>query len=202
VTTSPLVLSIFAWVRRRDRPVPAQWIGLAVALCGVVLIAGSDWRLSGSSLAGDGLAFAGACAMAGYLLVARRLGHGLRLASFSWGATSMGALVLLGLAGLSGSLRLASLDALGYLALSALVPQLVGHSLLTWALRHARPVAVGLATVGEPALATGWGWLWLGESVAWSVGLGCLLTLSAVGTGVWIEGRSQMRARSGALPAA
>lgn len=60
------------------------------------------------------------------------------------------------------------------------MPQLVGHNLLTWALRHATPTAVGIATVGEPVGSTLLAWLWLGERVGQLAGAGAVVTLLAV----------------------
>ena len=75
-----------------------------------------------------------------------------------------------------------------YVLLAALIPQLVGHSLLTWVLRHTRPTVVGIATVGEPVGATLLGWLWLGETVGPDVLAGCAIVVSAVALSVWRVG--------------
>ena len=64
--------------------------------------------------------------------------------------------------------------------LAALVPQLIGHNLLTWALRHTQPATVAMAVVAEPVGAAALGWIWLGESVTMPVAAGCALTLAAV----------------------
>ena len=42
----------------------------------------------------------------------------------------------------------ASIEALGYLALAAIFPQLIGHTLLTWSLRYTTPTVVGITTLG------------------------------------------------------
>ena len=82
--------------------------------------------------------------------------------------------------GASGSLAVPSTEALGWIALSALVPQVVGHTLLTFALRRATPTEVGLATAAEPVLSTLLAWLWLREVPTALVLGGCAVTLVGV----------------------
>ncbi|MCZ7583442.1 MAG: EamA family transporter [Deltaproteobacteria bacterium] len=87
----------------------------------------------------------------------------------------------MGTAGVSGiTVEPASGRAFFYIVLAALVPQLIGHNILTWALRHTKPMVVSMAVVGEPVGATILGYFWLGESVAATTALGCAITLAAV----------------------
>jgi drug/metabolite transporter (DMT)-like permease len=119
--------------------------------------------------------------MAAYLVLGRSLGKQMDVWAFSGIATGVGAALLLGSAVVLGVSPVPpSLGAFGYLVLAALVPQLIGHSLLTWSLRHARPTVVGISTVGEPVGSTLLGLFWLGEQVPWVVALGCAVTLGAV----------------------
>ena len=56
----------------------------------------------------------------------------------------------------------------------------MGHTLLTWTLRHTGPTVVGMATVGEPVGASLLGYLVLGEAVGPWAAVGCGITLFAV----------------------
>lgn len=181
VTATPVLLAAVAGFSGRDVPVPRLRASLALAVVGVMLIGGADFGRSSSALMGDALALVGAAAMAGYLVLVRGLGGSLHVLGFSGIACAVGGVVL-GLTGLLAGVDMApsSITALGYLALAALLPQVIGHSLLTWSLRHATPVAVGVATVGEPVGATLLGWFWLAEAVPVQVGVGCVVTLLAV----------------------
>ncbi len=175
VTSTPLMLAVVGLVTGRDRPTRRLWGSLGLALVGVSLIGGAD------ALTGDAFALAGGAAMAGYLIVARRLGDEMDLWPFMAIATAVGGVSMMGLAAALGiPLSAASDEALFYLVLAALVPQLVGHGLLTWTLRHTTPTTVGMATVGEPVGAAALGWLWLGEKVGPVTMLGCAVTLCAV----------------------
>ena len=71
--------------------------------------------------------------------------------------------------------------------LAALLPQLVGHTLLTWSVRHVRPTVVGMATVGEPVGAAILASVWPGieEAIAPQLAVGCAVTLAAVLLALW-----------------
>jgi drug/metabolite transporter (DMT)-like permease len=182
VTATPLLLAIVAVVTGTDKPDARLWISIGLAAVGLSLIGGYDVLVTSTeALIGDGLALLGAAAMAGYLLIGRRLGDELHVLGFAAIATFVGA-ICTGLAATAVGIPLepASFEALFYLALAALIPQLIGHNLLTWSLRHASPTSVGIATVGEPVGATLLGWFWLGEHVSPIVMLGCSVTLVGV----------------------
>jgi drug/metabolite transporter (DMT)-like permease len=181
VTASPLLLAFIGLATGRDRPSRRLWLALGVAVVGLAVVGSRDAAAGADSLTGDGLALLGALAMAVYLLLGRRLGSALDLWAYTGVATAVGALSLvLAAVALGVPLAPASGEALGYLLLAALVPQLVGHSLLTWSLRHAAPAVVGTATLGEPVGATLLAWLWLGEAADPWVVVGCAVTLVAV----------------------
>ena len=189
VTSTPLLLGVFAMATGRDRPGRRMWIAIGLACVGVAVISGSDWAFSAKALLGDGLALVGAAGMAGYLLLARGLGRDLDVWLFSTIATAVGGVVLMSTALASGIDPVPpSWTAMGYLALAAAIPQMIGHTSFTWALRHAKPTVVATATVGEPVGATILAWLWLGETVGGAVMLGCGLTLGSVILAIWAAG--------------
>jgi drug/metabolite transporter (DMT)-like permease len=68
--------------------------------------------------------------------------------------------------------------------MSALVPQVIGHSLLTRAVRHTTPTVVALATTSEPVLSALFAIPILGEVPSALVALGCAITLAGVVLGV------------------
>jgi drug/metabolite transporter (DMT)-like permease len=103
--------------------------------------------------------------------------------SFTGIAAGTGSVLLLGTAVLQGlPVTAASSEALGYIVLAALVPQLIGHTLLTWSVGHVRPTVVGMAAVGEPVGAAALAAFWPGieESISPVIGLGCAVTLASV----------------------
>lgn len=182
VTATPLVLGIHGVLTGRDRPSSRLWWALATAILGIALIGANDVGLGGDAIWGDLLALLGAIAMAVYLLVSRRLASDMHVWSFAATATSVGSCSMLVTAGLLGlPLLPATHESFLWILAAALIPQLIGHTLLTWAVQYASPTKVGLATLGEPVGAAFLGWVVLAEPVGPLVGIGCAITLVAVG---------------------
>lgn len=186
VTTTPLVLALIALASGRDRPGPRALAGVALGGGGVALLALSqepDATATDGSSAGIALALVGAATMAGYFLVGRRvrLPTWRESLAFSGVAAAIGGAVLLVCAALAGApLAPADLDEAAVVIGAAALPQLVGHSLLTWALTETTPTVVALSTLGEPIGAALLAAAFLGEPLT---GLGlaaCALTLGAV----------------------
>jgi drug/metabolite transporter (DMT)-like permease len=188
-----VVGGVLGWWRGRAARARREVVGIAITTVGVLAIGASDASFSGDALLGDALALAGAIAMALYLLVARELGDALAPFSFSALAAGIGALALAPAIAISALLGreivMPDASALGWIALSALLPQVVGHSLLTRALRTATPTAVGLATCSEPVLSSVLAALLLSEVPAGAVIIGCVITLAGVLIGVPREAR-------------
>jgi drug/metabolite transporter (DMT)-like permease len=181
VTATPLLLALLSFATRKDRPERRHWLSIALALVGLSLIGWADLSLSHDALIGDGLALIGAVAMAFYLLLVRGAGAELDVFAFAGIATAVGAISLFGAAlVLRVPIEFHSSESLLWAALAALVPQLIGHNLLMWALRHSTPTVVGITTVGEPVGASLLAWLWLGERPSTLVFAGCGITLAAV----------------------
>jgi drug/metabolite transporter (DMT)-like permease len=188
VTATPLFLGLAALLTGADRPQRRHWYALLGAFVGLLIISHHDLAVSVDTLVGDLLALLGAAAMAIYLLVSRRLGDALEPLSFTGVAAGTGALLLLGAAWCQGiPIAAANSEAMGYIVLAALVPQLVGHTLLTWSVRHVRPTVVGMATVGEPVGAAVLASFWPGieEAIAPMIALGCGVTLTSVLVALW-----------------
>lgn len=183
VTASPIFLAIVAAMRGQDRPSRSLVGAIALTTVGVAIIGSADARFDPVALEGDLLALVGAVAMGGYLLVARELGDALDAAAFSGTCAAIGAAVLFAGWALGGSFaELGAIGELGWLwiALAALIPQAIGHTLLTRALHRATPTVVGLATCSEPVLSTLLAIVLLHETPPAIVALGCAVTLAGV----------------------
>jgi len=189
VTATPLLLAILGWLSRTDAPTSRLWLGIALATAGTALIGAADASGPDGALLGDVLALLGALAMAAYLVVARREQAAIEPVSFSAIAAGSGALFLAVViavrAAILGELpSTPTLPSLGWVAMTALISQLVGHTALTWALRHASPTLVALATTAEPVIASVITLLWLGELPAMLVIVGSAITLCGVVVGM------------------
>ncbi len=181
VTATPLLLATWGLVRRKDPPTRALWLAIGLALTGVMLIGGADLGSSSQALWGDLLALAGASSIAAYFLIVRDLGGDLDAVAFGGLCCAVGAPLLLGTSLVAGvPFEVGEMSDLLWIGAAALIPQLLGHTLITWSLRHTTPTVVGLATVGEPVGSTLLAWLVLGELPTHTVALGCVVVLVAV----------------------
>lgn len=181
VTTTPLLLALLP-VRWRGDPLTWQAVlGILLALAGTGAIAYADAGYAGGALLGDGLALLGAAAMAGHRLLGRRLLGRMSLRIYVAAIYPVAGIVLLAGALTSGEpLAGFSPATYGALALLALLPQLVGHSTLNWALRRLSAVAVSAAVMAEPVGAAALAALFLGELPSWGVVIGGIAVLAGV----------------------
>jgi len=183
VTSTPLMLAGVAMITGRDKPTRRHWLAIALGLLGlcVLSVRGMHAASGTDELWGDALALLGAVAVVFYLLLVRRLGPNVPTMAFLGVPCAVGAILLLGAAAaLDVPIEAASPRALMFIALAALVPQLIGHGALTYALGSLRPTVVGMATVGEPVVATLLAFLFLGEGLDALTALGCAITLGGV----------------------
>lgn len=181
VTTGPLWVLLLSPRFLGARIAGRNVVSFALALIGVVIIVGGDFRLSQRALVGDIMALGGAACAAGYLIVGKRLRREVPLAGYltvvygGAALTLVAAVVALRVAPWPTA-TIAWLPLLGM----ALGPTLVGHTLLNWALAHLEAYRVNLALLLEPVLASLWTWLFLGEAPPLHVVPGAALVLGAL----------------------
>ena len=183
VTTTPLMLALVGLVSGRDKPRPRALMGLGLGVVGVVMLAMSSEDAGGNSVAGVLLALAGAATFGLYLIVAR----GVRLPTlraslgFAGVAGGFGGLLLLMTALLAGAPMLpTTMHEVWVIVGAALLPQLVGHTMLTWAVTKTTPTTVALATLGEPIGSALLAWALLSEALTALGAVACVITLAAV----------------------
>jgi drug/metabolite transporter (DMT)-like permease len=194
VSTTPLWVALMSWAFLRRAPTLGILLGVLVAVAGGAVIAFGDLvgAAGGSAapapLLGDALALVGAIAIAGYLLLGRAAQRrGLGIDAYAGVAYGVAALVLLPLPALVGVPYLDyPASTFGWILALALVPQLVGHTGINYAMRHLDPTRVATATLLEPVGAALLAVALFGEvpSVTTAVGavvllIGVLLTVRA-----------------------
>ncbi len=170
VSTSPLWVALFAWIIWREPITLSSATGLALALCGGVIIsfAETSAAISSRPLLGNILALAGALAVSGYWLIGRRMRRRLGLVPYVTVVYGIAALALLAAASLSHQpLSGFKTATYGWFLLLALLPQLVGHSSFNWALGHLPAAYIAVATLGEPVGAAVLAFLVLNETPSW-----------------------------------
>ena len=192
VTTTPIFVAVAGHYYLSDRLGWLTTAAVIVSIAGGVIIAAGDWAEGERHLYGDALALAGAVAVAGYLLVGRRVRSSIPTLPYIAVVYAVAAVVLIVSAVASGS-QMLGLPAESYfwMAVAALVPQVIGHSLINWALGHWPAVNITLAVRAEPVIAALAAIPVLGEIPAWTVIPGGALLL----VGAYLAIRSEARQR-------
>jgi drug/metabolite transporter (DMT)-like permease len=169
-----------------EAPGGRDWAGIALATAGAAVIAAGDAAgLGGGTRAvlGDLLAFAGALAMAAYLLLGRVARRRLPVSTYAASVYGVAAAVLLPACLLAGS-PLGGYRAASWLALAGVVagPQLLGHTVFNGLLATLSATVVAVTMLLEPAIATLLAWLLFGELPAVTFWAGAPM----VAAGVWL----------------
>lgn len=183
VNTNPVWVALLSWVWLRQPPKLLTLGGIALALAGGSVIAlGGSSNPGPSPALGNALAVLGGLAASFYFLLGREAQHrGFGIGAYIAVAYGVAALVLLPLplllhtsyTGYPG-------QAYVWIALMALIPQLLGHSSLNWAVRWVQPVLVTLVILLEPLGASVWAYFLFGELPGSQVLLGAAILLAGV----------------------
>jgi drug/metabolite transporter (DMT)-like permease len=159
VNTQPVIVALLSAALLHEAPGRRQWIGIAIAVAGAIVVAVPDLSLvvgsSRPALLGDALALVGAITAAFYFLVGRRLRAKLELwpyVALVYGACFLVLVVFAVAVGAplfpQGPHEIAIFSGL------ALGPMLIGHTGANWALRYLPAYVVNVALLGEALGAT------------------------------------------------
>jgi len=181
VTVTPIFVAIASYLLFKERLTRQVIGGIFVCLVGAALIGYGNWQIGSESLFGGLLALLGALAVAGYLIIGRRLRQEISLLSYAFLVYGSAAVMLL------VAVLVCGYPVFGYsgdtymmLVLLAVVPQLMGHMSLVWALRFVSATLVTIAVLGEPVGATVLAFIILDEAPTWSEIVGGVLILAGI----------------------
>jgi drug/metabolite transporter (DMT)-like permease len=204
VSTGPLWVALFSPLFLKEQISRPVLIGMLLALVGGTVIAlGDSCQISGGlvcpsmsgflhgdALLGNFLALVGAWALAGYLMIGRRLRRGMLLVPYIFLVYGVAAVALCTAMLVAGQ-RPVGFSGMTYLwiFLLALVPQLIGHSTFNWVLRYLPTTLVAITTLGEPVGAAVLAYFILQEIPASLTLLGGVLILA----GIYVSSRKKAR---------
>ncbi len=186
VSIAPLFVGVISHFFLKERMSRQMMIGLAIALAGSLIIGLADAGEGTHQVAGDLLAVFSALAVAGYMLIGRKLRApqstaAMSLLGYVFPVYGTAALALMGAASFGGvPLTGYPAEAWLWLVLVAVFPQIVGHSALNWALGHVSATFVAIAVLGEPIGSTLLAWIILHEPPTLSTLIGGLLILTGI----------------------
>jgi drug/metabolite transporter (DMT)-like permease len=156
-----LILMVWGFVAWQRWPQSREWLAILAALGGAAILLGRSFEVSTRTLVGDLFCLLAGLLYAGYLLIlqdARKTLPSWRL--LGWSSAASVPLLLL-IAFLHGE-PVWPHDWWPLVGL-AVSSQLIGQGMLVYSLRHFSPLAIGLALLTQPAIASLAGWLAFGE---------------------------------------
>jgi drug/metabolite transporter (DMT)-like permease len=182
VSTTPVFVAVAAYLLLGERTSILSFAGIALAIAGTVVIAGGGRGAADAAFFGNALALVGAVTMAVYVLIGRSLRTGgVGALSYSIVGYSAAALALLPVALASGAqLWGYSTTTWFWLFVITLGPQLLGHTVLNWALEYVPASIVSGAVLAEPVIAALLAWLVLEEKPGLATLLGGLVVLAGL----------------------
>jgi len=166
LTTSPVWVTLLSPIILKERIPKTFAIGLGIALSGIILISSGNILvisnhqvvfqvgnlLSGQNVwLGNLLALGGAWCSSGYMMIGRKGRQLFSTQTYVFIVYFFAAitLVLLSLTLRQPLFRFTGMDFV-WVALLALIPQIIGHSLLNWALGKIPAAYVSLSLLGQP----------------------------------------------------
>jgi drug/metabolite transporter (DMT)-like permease len=178
VCTQPVFVAVLAYLVFGERISLLSFFGILIALSGTAVI-GSDGSVGSATFFGDMLALFGAIAVAIYVLVGRSLrttGVGVLPYSIVVYASAAATLVP---AALYGGVPLWGYQGKTWFWLCAVTlgPQILGHTVLNWALRYVEASVVSGTNLAEPVVSALLAWLILSEEPGLATLLGGVIVL-------------------------
>lgn len=195
VSTTPVFVSIGSALFLKERLSGLLILGIFITISGAIIIGIQEFGSGESSLLGNLLALTGAIGGAGYFLIGRNLRS--RINTFDYVAVvySITAIMLLAIA------LFMDLNMTGYapkifliLFLIAIIPQVIGHTSLNWALKYVSATTVSVITLSEPISASILAFFILGEKITEIQFMGGILILIGVGLALSSEFATQQPA--------
>lgn len=154
VCLTPVWAGLIEWFRGRDRPSLGFWMGISVALIGVLGMSALHEEGAGS-LWGDGLALLGGILAAIYLTIGRVVRQRVDIGPYGAAICGSCALwLLIAALAMGAPIEPPTMAAWGVLLAMALGPQLMGHVGFNFAVRYIPAAVVGAVVLLEPVGAT------------------------------------------------
>lgn len=179
VALEPIAVVVAAFVAFRLRPTRREMLGLMVSTAGAFVVASSA-GVGEHRLRGDLMVLAAVALFGAYVAAARGLRDAMPATHYAASVYGTSSIVLLPVAlltcALSSAFTVTSQSLLAVLGL-ALVPTLIGHTLVQRAARHAPPVLVALACPGETVGALALGAILMGTWPTGREAVGALIVL-------------------------
>ncbi len=178
---TPIFVTLAAWLWFGERFTATFILGTATALAGAIILTGTSVRLSVQHLLGDALGLLTAVFYAGYILAVKELRDDFSTATILTWSGAVSAATLLPIALLFGE-SLVAFTSMGWAVLIglALISQIGGQGLITYALAHLPAAFSSVGLLLQPAVAAVLAWIILGEPIGIWQALGGATMLAGI----------------------
>jgi drug/metabolite transporter (DMT)-like permease len=195
-TNAPIAVGLGAWLVFGERPRPAFWTGLALALLGSAIIVGGDAfgpaTLAGAARWGNAMAIGSGVFFAGYLLTTQRVRVRMDTLTFTTLAVAASTLTLFLLC-IAIRVPLAGYPPRAWLSLAGLgvISQVGGYLAIAYALGPLPATATSVGLLAQAPLTALLAVPLLGEPITRAQGVGGALVLA----GIYVVNRRTIAAR-------
>ncbi|HEY0672376.1 MAG TPA: DMT family transporter [Longimicrobiales bacterium] len=164
VSMQPIFVAAMSAALLHERATKKQWLGIAIACTGALLIGVSDAHghvAPRAALLGDALALAGALFVSGYYVIGRELRQKLDLWVYIAIVYGVAALVLVLVVAFDPRVQLTGYPPRDWWIFAALAagPMMLGHTGVNYALRYVRAYVANIVIMAEPVGATIIAWM-------------------------------------------
>ena len=157
---------------------PIILVGLALAICGAIIIISNRFDFSSNYTIGNLLAIACSVFLGMAFIISENVRKEVGTISYSRALFSTAAITLLGIALISNTTLIGfSPGEFGGLLLLGIIPTLLGHGTMYFAIRYVSPTIVAATPMGEPILASIMAWFLFQEPVGIATFIGGSITL-------------------------
>jgi drug/metabolite transporter (DMT)-like permease len=192
VTLQPLFAFLGGYVFFKEKLTLGAFLSGLLAIIGSIIISWGDFRVSGKALFGDILALLACMMVTGYWLFGQDLRKRLSLMTYTYVVYGVSSLILFFYV-LTFRYPLFSYGKTDWICfvLLAIVPTLLGHSLMNWSVKWVSAATISMSILFEPVGASILAYFLLGETIQSSQWVGGLFILTGIGTYLWSEKRKR-----------
>lgn len=155
--------------------------GLFLAIIGVSYIQGAELQFASDYTRGHIYALTSSLFMAAVLVIGERVRIEITNIAYTKWLYLFAALILLLIILLTKTPVLFQQKDIVWLLALAVIPTLIGHNSMSYAVKYLSPTIVGSMPLGEPLIASIYAWLLFGETVGPHMLAGGLITLTGLG---------------------
>jgi drug/metabolite transporter (DMT)-like permease len=179
-TMAPIFTLIYERFVLKHKLPWAALLGLWIAIFGAFIVQGSGFDWGTDATTGNFYALASSAFMSVVLLIGQHVRRDISNIMYTRWLYLFAALTLLGITlGFGIDMKFLSGDVKWLLGL-VILPTLIGHNSMNYAVKYIRPTIVGAMPFGEPILASILAWSFFGEIVSWNVIVGGVITISGL----------------------